>query len=192
MNRNFFSSTRTLLGTFALAMALGPLACTNVVVGDPGQGPTTGGVDEDPPDPSAPFEGGTAIAALQSRVPNGMGSPGVDPDTLYVAVSSATILCSDPVADMGCPSWGISIGIPPALQQPGKLLLSSSGLLTGFTVRTQTPGSVDCPLRTGAFTKGSIEILSADASQVTFRLEGTQNEDFDADGKYTAPHCFTP
>jgi hypothetical protein len=193
----------------ALGLALSPLACNPTVLGGGTNPPASGPAPGDPTTPvtSAP----SAIAILASQL-NGSagaggggtsssssGGGGVDPNTLYVIVGSPVPACADPFGSSAqCgPTFTVSIGIPPQLQQPGTLSLSSAALISTFSAlgspNSTTPG--DCPGGGGSFTDGTIEILSIDATQVVFTLSGTMMfagdgvSDDVADGTYVAARC---
>lgn len=203
------------------ALCLFPLACASTVSGTG----TTGSKPLEPVTcgggggyggggyPSAPaMAAPSAIAILASQInwnagaggggsssSSGSGGSSVDPNTLYLMVGSPVPACAAPFASSGdCgPAFSVSIGIPPQLQQPGTVPLSSPELISTFSemgpANSTTPG--DCPGGAGSFLDGTIEIVSIDATQVTFTLNGTMMfagdgvPDEVADGTYTAPRC---
>lgn len=112
------------------------------------------------------------------------------PDTLFIKISDQTIACQDPHAALGCGShWEVSIGIPPALQVPGVISLSSPDVIA-YATATGPGGGDDCWWGGGSFMDGTVEILSIDSEKVEVRLENTWAYDFDANGEYTALRCF--
>jgi hypothetical protein len=156
------------------------------------------GSAEPPPPPS----GTSAIALLYSQLP-GIEDPGtgssssttsgggtfIDPNTLYLKAGSYPLVCSDPYALGACPSFEVSIGIPPALQHPGVILLSSPELISSFSATGPNIDSPDCWFGGGSFYDGTIEIVSIDDRQVVFRLDNTSTFEFNANGEYTALRC---
>ncbi len=178
----------------ALCLALSPLGCgTNISCGGGPDEPTT-----------LPTGAPSAIAILASQIDWSAGSSSsssggdVDSGTLYVMIGSPAPACADPFgSSASCgPAFSVSIGIPPALQQPGTLALNS-GVTSTFSemeaASSATPAV--CPVSGGSFTDGTLEIVSIDAAQVVVTLSGTMMfagddvPDEVANGTYTALRC---
>jgi hypothetical protein len=142
--------------------------------------------------PEPPTGGSSSVSSSSSASATSGGGTVVDPDSLRLILSDNPLVCDHPLAPVGCPGWKISIRIPPALQHPGIIPLSSPELSSFGSANFQSEGSTTCSFGGGTFWDGTIEIVSIDATQVTFRLADTQKWMVNADGEYTAPRCFTP
>lgn len=162
----------------------------------------------DPVDPM-PCEGeGVALAAetlayLNSQIPpmpdptggstSTTGGEPVDPDTLYVRLSSQAATCADPTAGIQCgPNWEITIRIPSAFQTPGLYHLSGPDV-TGTAMETGADdGQGSCSFGGGSFF-ASFELTSIDDKSVSGRLCHVQTPFFDnkvnLEGSFVAPRC---
>lgn len=113
----------------------------------------------------------------------------IDPNTLYVFTGDFAIQCDAPF-NSACPSWHVTIGIPPALQVPGVLQLSDPALIAGFSVSQSPDPNGECMSGGGgSFLDGTIEIVSITSANVVFKLAGTNTSEFDANGDHTAIRC---
>jgi hypothetical protein len=197
-------SPRASLIGFALLLAFGGTACAVDVVGGAGAG-GSGGAGASMPTPTAP----AAIAILASQMDQGTGGAGgsgtsgsgggttVDPNTLYLELGTPAPTCAVPTPVLPCgDSFGVFIGLPPALQQVGTIPLSTPSLNSFASesgpLNEPSAGPDDCPGGGGSFITGTLDIESIDATQVVFRLSGTGAFDLNgssADGEYVAARC---
>ena len=170
-------------------------ACVNDVRKEPGETGTNLNVCEGS---SCPEET-VAVAMYYDEVPWSVGGESgsssvssggsIDPDTLYIFIRNDGASCGDPFAAQPCGSnWGVTIAIPPHLQLPGVLPLSSADLISTFSATGPGSGD-DCWFGGGSFIDGTLEITSIDEGQVAVTLSGTSTFDFDANGSYTVPRC---
>lgn len=203
---------RPLLALAFMMLAALPLACsTSISSGGSGGG---GGIIEPPCDfgcnpPPHPTTGPLAIALFASQMPfdeggaggastggvggSGGGGGGLNPDTLFVQIGNTGQICDDPFAAQSCGSqWRVSIGIPPALQVPGVISLSSPDVISSFSETGPIEAnSQECWGGGGSFFEGTLEIVSIDATSMVVRLANTDTVDFAADGEYSVERCFT-
>jgi len=136
------------------------------------------------PDSSGGDEGGTTSGS------SGGGEPGIDPNTIYIFLSSQGMLCGDPHATLECGNqWRVNIAIPPELQHVGTIPLSTPGLISYATSTGSDYGDGTCSWGGGSFWDGTLEITAIDDTHVTGILADTQAWDFDADGAFDAPRC---
>jgi hypothetical protein len=199
-------SLRPLLVVLSTAFALGNAACVTTIVNGGGGGnggSGAGGPTPVDPPPSAP----AAIAILASQMGDGggggasgssssSGGGGVDPSTLYLELGVPAPTCANPNPALPCGgSYTVAIGLPPALQQPGTLSLDNPSIISFMgesgPLNDPAQGPDDCPGGGGSFF-GTLEIESIDATEVVFRLSGTDPIDLvgvSVDGEYTAPRC---
>jgi hypothetical protein len=153
---------------------------------------------------------GEAIALRGSQItwlePNdeldlGGPIPRDQPDTLYVLLGSDGRSCDDPfiesmVNDLDCSTfWRVELALPPPRQTAGPIGLGSAEIANGFT-RIREDASGGCVVTGGAFTLGSLEILSIDEQHVSLKIQGASNAGtglpppgFSPDGTYTAKRC---
>jgi hypothetical protein len=192
--------TRALVSVAALAATICSFAACNATVVQGGDG-----TDSD----SAKLNGGngsssTAMAMLYSELPNlieegadgtsgssgGGGEPSIDPNTLYIYLSSQGMVCADPHAALDCGNqWRVTIAIPPEFQKVGTLPLSTPGLNVFATSTGSDPGDGDCAWGGGSFMEGTLEITAIDGTHVAGVLADTWGWDFDADGAFDAARC---
>ena len=193
--------TRSLFSVAALSAALFSFAACGATVVQGGDG-----TDAD----SASIKGGngpnkkqTAMAMLYSELPDvsggssggtsgssGGGEPGIDPDTVYIYLSSQGMLCAEPHATLECENqWRVTIAIPPELQKVGTIPLSTPGLISYATSTGSDHGDGTCSWGGGSFWDGTLEITAIDDTHVEGVLVDTWGLDFDADGSFDAPRC---
>jgi len=192
--------TRSFVTVAALAATLFSFAaCSTTVV--------QGGDDTDSDTAelkgNGPNKKKTALAMLYSELPapdddtggttsgsSGGGEPGIDPNTLYIYLSSQGMVCADPHSTLECGNqWRVTIGIPPELQQVGILPLSTPGLLAYATSTSADHGDGTCGWGGGSFMDGTLEITAIDDTHVAGVLADTWGWDFDADGAFDAARC---
>ncbi|WP_437955549.1 hypothetical protein WME76_29080 [Sorangium sp. So ce119] len=118
----------------------------------------------------------------------GSGGPGTSPNDLFIIFGAPVSSCADPSWTTGCGNWQLGISIPPALQVPGIIDLSAPDVLFSSYVVSR-PDRGDCWWGEGSFRSGTMEIVSIDAAEVVVRLSGTDTQEFDANGEYTAARC---
>jgi hypothetical protein len=114
-------------------------------------------------------------------------------DALVVFVGTLPDSCEDPLAAVDC-SWEsrLRFTIPAALQTPGVLSLSDPKLAATVTARSKFGSNVCVSAPT---MNGTVEILSVDASGVTFKVFeshtflGDVYPSYSFDGLYSAPIC---
>jgi hypothetical protein len=191
--------TRSLVSVAALAATIFSFAACGATV-------VQGGDDTD--SDSASVKGGkpgknlTAMAMLYSELPDvsggdtgtsgssGGGEPGIDPDTVYIYLSSQGMQCVDPHATLKCGNqWRVTVAIPPELQKVGTIPLSTPGLISYATSTGSDYGDGTCSWGGGSFWDGTLEITAIDDTHVAGILADTQAWDFDADGAFDAPRC---
>ncbi|UQA63000.1 hypothetical protein [Polyangium aurulentum] len=197
---NTTTLARSFVSVAALAATLFSFAACSATV-------VQGGDDTDTN--SAQIKGGngpkksTAMAMLYSELPevsdgdsggtsgsSGGGEPGIDPNTLYIYLSSQGMVCSDPHATLECGNqWRVSIGIPPELQKVGIIPLSTPGLIAFATSTGADHGDGTCSWGGGSFLDGTLEITAIDDTHVAGVLADTWGVDFDADGAFDAALC---
>lgn len=122
------------------------------------------------------------------------GGGGLDPNDLFLEVSSLGASCGSPFVELPCGGhWSVSIGIPTALQQVGVYELDSSALsLFSFMTETGQPYSSapgDCAWGGGTIGSGTLEIVSINETEVQFVLALDQPWETDPSGTYTASRC---
>ncbi|KYF76064.1 hypothetical protein BE11_03355 [Sorangium cellulosum] len=141
-----------------------------------------------------------AIALFRSQFPEpsndsgsssaGSGGSGTAPNDLFILFGAPVSSCADPSGTTGCGNWQLGIAIPPALQVPGIIDLSAPDVLfSSYVVSRPDRGDGECWWGEGSFRSGTMEIVSIDAAEVVVRLSGTDTEDLDANGEYTAARC---
>lgn len=121
-----------------------------------------------------------------------------DPTKLYVYLGDAKQTCHDPWMSIDCTRTSrVVVGIPETLQKKGILNLSDPALDARFEMSVDD-GTMNCSRTSGAYAtqgsmKGSIEIVSADATQLTLKVYGSHVDaaigPVDADGYYKATVC---
>ncbi len=171
-----------------------------------GQPTTPDGPVDGPPPASAPGSPKLAQALTRAQqqalwvslgeVASPLGGPGLEPDDLFLEFSDLGVECSSPVVTLPCGGhWSATLIVPPELQKVGLHDLSPGSTLSHYsstlTETTKASDPSSCAYNGNAFpTEGSLEILSIDAQQVTFRLT-THHESFESDpsGTYTALRC---
>jgi len=198
-------SLRIIPATLIALGALATVACGHTVRGEntgDGRGAVLPGSLL--PDPGTAGESTNVVAVRYadlawptsesgSSVATTSGGDTIDPDTLFIFVSSETLSCDNPMVELDCGGqWEVSISIPPALQQPGTLLLDSDEINSSFSATGPGSGTLDggdCWFGGGSFWDGAIEILSIEDDNIEFELTDTSDLDFDADGSYDAAIC---
>ncbi|WP_437710237.1 hypothetical protein WMF45_36240 [Sorangium sp. So ce448] len=137
-----------------------------------------------------------AIALLRNEFPGepessgSAGGPGTSPNDLFIIFGVPVSSCADPTWYDGCDNWALGIAIPPALQVPGIVDLSAPEVLYSFyTVTRPDRGDGGCWSGSGDLRSGTMEIVSIGAAEVVVRLSGTDTQDIDANGEYTAARC---
>jgi hypothetical protein len=167
----------------------------------PAPAPVPSTTSTSPTPTPAPSTPSNAIAMRGDQLPpvdaegGGTGGGGVPDDStiankLFLFLGDHAPACSSPFASMGCGShWQISIPLAPAYQTPGKYALEWEGIGASFSVTGPDEPNSACWGGGGSFFGGTVEILSIDETEVRFRLSGTPDTDFHADGDYTAPRC---
>jgi hypothetical protein len=136
-----------------------------------------------------------ALAVRAGTLPAGtVPGPAPDPDALVVVVGDAPATCASPLASIDCTgTQRLVMVIPPALQVPGTFALD--GQLGATYAIAGASGSPGCTASTGGFTQGTVQIQSASASGITFRLFGSYTfttdtaRFFEVDGTYEATVC---
>jgi len=121
---------------------------------------------------------------------------GGNPGMLTLQIGDPAPTCGDPQISSACGGhFGVSIGIPPELQMPGAIPLSTPSLSTFFseTGAEYAGDPSSCPGGGGSFVSGTLVIQSIDAASVSFTLQGTQPFLLgapSADGAYVVPRCY--
>lgn len=180
--------------------ALTVAACSPIVVSD-GNGDSKGalnpGVGNNTlPEPTAGvamYYGDIAWPDVQAAGSSSSSGEAIDPDTLYIFLSSQQLTCADPLASLDCgQQWDVTIAVPPALQQVGSLSLDNPDLISVFGATGPGAGDLDsggCYFGGGSYMDGTLEIVSIGADSVTIQLSNTMDFEFDADGAYEVPLC---
>jgi hypothetical protein len=120
---------------------------------------------------------------------SGTGGNPIDPETRYVIIGNNGATCRDPMGNVDCGTWRVSIAVPPALFQPGALRLDDSRLISVESSRGPDRGGGDCSGGGGSFMDGTLEIVDI-GSTVHVRLANTSKLDVAADGSYAATSCL--
>lgn len=213
MIKTTFSFSRSLrpLSLLALVAALGATACKTEIIGgggDVGGGgeggtgtintfPATGGTGGTTGGAGGVVAGVAEWATEMNEIPPG-GSPGFDPDSLFIKIGNNGATCGGTFS-YGCNPgvvWQVSIGLPPTMQGPGIYALANPAIsATSAETGGESGGPggpSECWAGAGQFTEGQIEVLSNDGATIVVRLSGTsQFDQFDADGDYAVPICPT-
>ncbi|WAS91348.1 hypothetical protein [Nannocystis punicea] len=137
-----------------------------------------------PPDPDPTGEGSSG----------GSGGEPVDPDTLYVRLSSQAATCADPSTGLDCGgNWAVTIRIPTAFQTPGLYHLAGLDVTGTGMITSEEPS--ECGFGGGTF-GASFELISVDDKEVVGRLCHVDfgfldilDEDVNLEGSFTAPRC---
>jgi hypothetical protein len=138
----------------------------------------------------------TAIALMTAELPpdaQPCGFTACTPpsDTLFLAIDSDGNSCQNPLGTVNTQftNWRLLLGLPPQYQAVGSYTLADPAVYFDSTIAES--GSASATGQTsGALGGGygTIDVLSIDKTQITFRIMGT-NGGIDEDGVYTAPRC---
>lgn len=183
-----------------IAVALAPAGCTRSVVGggEGGGDAESGSGDAAPTVPASGPSGGSgggspALTFYGTGLETaGMGLPCDEPcpppDMLFLAIDSRGHSCAAPgdAAGTDSPGWFLIVGIPPAAQAVGEHVVDET-FLVGGTLIESGPGAIAVSSG-GAGSRGTVEIVALDATEVRFTLRGMSTM-VDVDGDYVAPHC---
>src|SRR6185436_12491770 len=91
--------------------------------------------------PEPPSGGSSSVSSSSSASATSGGGTVVDPNSLRLILSDNPRVCDHPLAPVGCPGWQLSIRIPPALQHPGIIPLSSPELSSFGSAKLLDEGS---------------------------------------------------
>ena len=122
------------------------------------------------------------------------GGGGLDPNDLFLKLSSLGASCGSPYVELPCGgNWSVTLVVPPALQQVGVYDLASPEL-SYYSSMTETgapysPEPGDCSWGGGTIGSGTLEILSISATEVHFDLVVDSFWDTDPSGEFTAARC---
>ena len=143
----------------------------------------------------------TSHAYYESQIPDIPGTAGttistgsdVDPDTLYITLSDASITCEDPDAALDCgPLWSVSLVLPPELQTPGSYAVGTDELNYLFVETGVDDGEGSCPFGAGSW-EATLELISIGDGVVEGRLcdvdIGWMTVAPTLDGLFTAELC---
>jgi hypothetical protein len=140
--------------------------------------------------PAAPPNPALAIRGVDLPAPPG-GGASPDPDSLVVFLGTLPFTCQDPWASCTLTSaTRLTFTLPLGLQKPGVISLSDPAIASTLTlVVAQT-----CGEPTGPMASGTIEILTSDTGELTFKVHDSYtgfNSDpsLALDGLYSAPIC---
>jgi hypothetical protein len=129
------------------------------------------------------------VAILGSAVPAGALPGPIDPNALYVFAGTASSTCADPAPSVACSGQFRAVFTLTADQiAPGDLDLVDLDATYAYSREAW------CDPRdpvNGQLGQGQVSITSADASQISFRIDGSYVDQtgFAADGLYTATRC---
>jgi hypothetical protein len=190
-----------LLASLAIA-ALASSACSPVVLSG-----TNDGADPEPSAPGASSSDGAQSTVLAMRyadyhAPNETADQlapefstwPADPDTLLLFISTTAQACDAPVIEAEQPTGGSSVApygqlmlaIPPELNHPGLIDLTDYRVMF-YEATMDTDGGGQ---GTGGGFRGTLEIVSSDASGVSFTLDEPPSQGWrDLSGSYTAAFC---
>jgi hypothetical protein len=140
------------------------------------------------------------MATFEPPPPEGSSGSGgdplpFDPDTLVLVFGSEPVACAAPTGlGESCPpaEWKVHIPLSVQNQHPGTYLLADlveEGVAGGpyMEEQGQNQDAADCWWGAGTFFGGTLEVISIDDAQVTFRLSGSDKPE--ADGVRTVPIC---
>jgi hypothetical protein len=145
-----------------------------------------------PPTPALAIRG-SDLPAGSGGSSSGGGAP-PDPDSLLVVLGTLPDTCSDPLAAADCTTASrLTFTLPPALQKPGIIDLSDPSIAATYTVAASSASS-SCGPPSGPLVEGTVEILTSDASGLTFKVyrsfsSWSQSVPFYFDGLYAASIC---
>jgi hypothetical protein len=163
----------------------------------------TGGFDPDPE--PIPCEGepvaidAASLAYTWAQIPpvdygdTGFGDiVPIDPDTLYVRLSSQAGSCDAPNSYPGCGNWSVTISIPPAFQVPGLYHLSGPDVQGWWEQSWGDEGEELCA-GGGSNLDASFEIISVDEQGIKGRICHVEPAFFfgpiDIEGSFNAARC---
>jgi len=195
----------SLSGVSAFSAMSGP-GCLDRTVTVPGNGGSGGSATT-----STAFTGGpsgtmssttgmaaapTALALMATELPADampcgfMAMPCTPPpDTLFLEIASLGNTCQSPLGPLnsGGSFWQRQLGLPPADQAVGTYPISGSGIYWEGEEAMSSPQGASGITSGGppGAGFGTIQIISIDKMQVTFRLTGLNQED----GQYVAKRC---
>jgi hypothetical protein len=136
-----------------------------------------------------------AMAVLGSNLPAPPGGPAPDPTALYLFMGTAAETCQDPWSSNDCTQTSrVMLSLPAALQMPGIINLSDPAIAATYDDSRDPPYACTAYDHIGGtMPNGTIEILSIDASGLSFKIYGSHIDNgsggFNADGLYAASIC---
>ncbi|MEP7125631.1 MAG: hypothetical protein ABJE95_32170 [Byssovorax sp.] len=136
-----------------------------------------------------------ALAVLEPNLSPPPGGGMAPADSLVVFAGTLPNTCQDPWAAADCTSASrLTFTLPAALQKPGVVSLSDPAIGAAYTV-SAPGGSSTCTQPSGPLTNGTVEILSVDASGLTFKVYQSFTDSaatggwYYFDGLYSAAIC---
>ena len=144
-----------------------------------------------PPTPAFAIRGAN-LSGVTGTAPLGGGAT-PDPDTLFVLLGTPPQTCQDSLPSDYCVNDShLTFRLPLALQKPGLLDLFDPAIAASYSVK-EGLGPITCG-PSWPFERGTVEIVSIDASSLSFRVYGSfahhpLGGSFGLDGLYTAAIC---
>lgn len=122
------------------------------------------------------------------------GAP-FDPDDLFLHISDVGASCGSPIADLPCGGhWSLTLMLGKPIRQAGVYDLESPELhnysYISETGAASSSDPSDCSVGALKPFRGTLEILSIDATAVHFRLTAKDGlKETNLSGEYSAPRC---